>query len=57
MMATLHDMHDKNSRKKSVAEGQKILILKGGVVIGRRINVSSGGKRIFGGMNKCIIAV
>ena len=34
MMATLHDMHDKNSRKKSVVEGQKILILKGGVVIG-----------------------
>ena len=34
MMETLHGMHVKNFRKKSVVEGQKPLILEGGSVIG-----------------------
>ena len=34
MMETLHGMHVKNFRKKSVVEGQKLLILEGGSVIG-----------------------
>ena len=33
-METLHGMHVKNFRKKSVVEGQKPLILEGGSVIG-----------------------
>ena len=34
IMETLHGMHVKNFRKKSVVEGQKPLILEGGSVIG-----------------------